>query len=332
VSALSQYQEKLKAMPHSGGGGLHTALLSMSNLGALAGLARAQVFADLRAHVQGSRRVPDVEIRQAVDKAFDERGQPGHGAGHAPQWQGVVRPPIIDARKMLTAILQRGAKAEENDLVARSPVKPGEHIDRHSDQLLMELYEQDDLLFMGERYDIGGPLTLQPVSAWLKDSLAGAYTPQHICPNPLTGATAPTKTGKLSKRCDASIKDLRFCVVEFDSKPTVLREPTEADGPWARAEQIQFWAGALLFGWPVAALIDSGGKSIHAWLQVKAQDLVDWKRQVRDGMFGRFLVPMGADSACCNPSRLSRTPGHQRRETGRWQRLLYLNPQPEIKP
>ena len=197
MSASSQYIEKLKAMPHSGGGGLHTALLGMANLGALAGLPREQVFADLRANVQGTRRVSDAEIRQAINKAFDERGQLGHGVRHEPQWQAVVRPPI-DARKMLNAILHRGGDAQEGDLVARSPVKPTENPDCQNDQLLLGLYGQDDQLFIGERYDNGETFTLQLVSAWLRDSLAGAYAPPHVCPNPMTGKLGLTKSGKPS--------------------------------------------------------------------------------------------------------------------------------------
>ncbi len=328
MSALSRYIEQLKVLPHSGGGGLHTALLGMANLGALAGLPREQVLADLRANVQGTRRVSDAEIRQAINKAFDERGQPGHGVKHEPQWQAVVRPPI-DALKLHKAIQGRGADAREEDLVALSPVKPSEHIDCQTIQLLKELYAPWDTLFMGERFDTGGSSTLQQVSAWLKDAMEGAFAPPHVCPNPLTGQAAPTKSGTLSMRCDACVKDYRYCIVEFDVKPEVLRDPTECTAPWAREEQIRFWAGALAFGWPIAALIDSGGKSIHGWIQVNAKDEADWNAQVRGEIFDRFLVPMGADGACCNPSRLSRLPGHQRSETGRWQRLLFLNPQPE---
>jgi len=280
MSAPSRYIEQLKVLPHSGGGGLHTALLSMANLGALAGLSREQVFADLRANVQGTRRVSDAEIRQAINKAFDERGQPGRGGRREPQWQAVVRPPI-DARKMLDAILQHGADAQEEDLIALSPVKPSEHFYCQNDQLFLELYDQNDHLFMGERYDNGEAFTLQQISAWLRDSLAGAHAPPHVCPNPLTGKPGLTKDGKPSMRCDDCVKDHRFCVVEFDAKPAVLREPTEAVTPWAREEQIQFWAGALAFGWPIAALIDSGGKSIHGWIQVNATDASDWNVRVR---------------------------------------------------
>jgi hypothetical protein len=44
------------------------------------------------------------------------------------------------------------------------------------------------------------------------------------------------------------------------------------------------------------------------------------------------LCPLGCDPACRNESRLSRLPGHFRREKNAWQRLLYLNPDPEGNP
>ena len=78
--------------------------------------------------------------------------------------------------------------------------------------------------------------------------------------------------------------------------------------------------------------IDSGGKSIHAWLRINLPDRAAWDKLVRYELYGETgrLTRLGADRACCNPARLSRLPGHYRRDTaeapGRWQRLLYLNP------
>jgi hypothetical protein len=105
-----------------------------------------------------------------------------------------------------------------------------------------------------------------------------------------------------------------------------LREPTQTAEAWPRESQCQFWAGALAFKWPIAALIDSGGKSIHAWLKVDAIDAADWEAKVEGELFARFLVPCGVDSSCKNESRLSRMPGHFRTEKKRWQKIIYLNP------
>jgi hypothetical protein len=81
---------------------------------------------------------------------------------------------------------------------------------------------------------------------------------------------------------------------------------------------------------PILALIDSGGKSIHAWLDVQKLSSIttcdEWTREIKIGLYERVLIPLGVDRACCNPSRLSRLPGFFRSETGRFQRLLWLSP------
>jgi len=71
-------------------------------------------------------------------------------------------------------------------------------------------------------------------------------------------------------------------------------------------------------------LIDSGGKSIHAWIRVDCPDRNAWERAIEQELFGQWLAPMGVDLACRNESRLSRLPGHYRVDTGNRQRLLFL--------
>jgi hypothetical protein len=93
-----------------------------------------------------------------------------------------------------------------------------------------------------------------------------------------------------------------------------------------RGLQIAFWSAARL---PIVALIDSGGKSVHAWiavqeLGVEVATAEQWDAQIRRRLYG-LLTPMGADPACANPSRLSRLPGHYRAEKKTWQRVLWLS-------
>ncbi|MFC1451857.1 hypothetical protein ACFLSJ_00770 [Verrucomicrobiota bacterium] len=125
----------------------------------------------------------------------------------------------------------------------------------------------------------------------------------------LTGDLGPTKNGGMSFRADSCIASFRFATVEFDSVPM--------------DEQAAFWAGVDL---PVAAIIDSGGKSLHGWVRVDRPDREAWEWDVEIGLFARRLVPLGVDAACRNEARLSRMPGFHRAETKRWQRLLYLAP------
>jgi len=91
-------------------------------------------------------------------------------------------------------------------------------------------------------------------------------------------------------------------------------------------EQLKFWSSAKL---PVVALIHSGGKSIHAWIDVQKRAKVecaeDWQTHIRGYLHDRLLAPLGVDAACSNPARLSRLPGHYREEKGQYQRLLWLS-------
>ena len=112
-------------------------------------------------------------------------------------------------------------------------------------------------------------------------------------------------------RCDAAVCKFKFAVLEFDSL--------------SRTEQFAFWKACLL---PLVALIDSGNKSIHGWIRVPdVHTLDEWKIKIEQKFFDQCLKPLGIDTACKNPSHMSRLPGCIRQETGRWQRLLYLNPE-----
>jgi hypothetical protein len=101
-------------------------------------------------------------------------------------------------------------------------------------------------------------------------------------------------------------------VVEFDDIPL--------------EDQCKFWSAINLH---IVALIDSGGKSIHGWVDVQKHCAVEsydqWAVLVKDRLYGRILKPLGVDGACSNPSRLSRLPGHFRVEKGAYQRLLWMS-------
>ena len=74
---------------------------------------------------------------------------------------------------------------------------------------------------------------------------------------------------------------------------------------------------------PVAALVSSGGKSVHAIVKVDAPDKTEYDRRV--GFLYEFLERHGVsiDKQNRNPSRLSRLPGATRR--GKVQQLLGVN-------
>ncbi len=299
---MQRYEEALRNLPPSGGGGCHSALLRVANFGLRAGLTNEQLFRDLRATVRGSRRVPDSEIMAAINRAAQDYQSPSN----TPRWTPPPEP-AIDGKATLQAILARGDGFTEADLWHISPVRPDWPPEEDAIRVLEALYSPADRLFAGGRCDPG---PVRTVAEWCAAFRAGASVPEHIIPNPLTGQLAPTKDGKPSLRADACVSEYRCAVAEFDNM--------------SREDQIRFWAGCRL---PVFALLDSGGKSIHAWLMIPGVTTAEqWARDVGGLLYQQHLVPLGVDPTCRNPSRLSRMPGHFRRDKGRMQCVLFLAP------
>jgi hypothetical protein len=296
---IERYHDALRNIPPSGGGGCHTALLRIANLGRLAGIGRDQVAQDLATNVHGIRRVLRGEIEAAVSKSINSPFT-AHISSARP-------PPLVDGHKLLNAIVERGAAFKEVDLWEASRIRIDWRPEDDAIEILRRLYHPEDRLFAGARYEADSDHVL-PVSEWISRIERGIAVPEHFIPNVLSGQQGQTKNGKRSYRADSCVAGFRFAVVEFDAMP--------------RIQQITFWAGAPL---PVVALIDSGGKSIHGWIRIDAANADEWAQRVENTLF-TLLTAVGADGACKNEARLSRMPGHFRAERGHWQRLLYLDP------
>lgn len=115
---------------------------------------------------------------------------------------------------------------------------------------------------------------------------------------------------------DKHVTAFRYALVEFDGIPLDL--------------QISFLSKVPL---PIAAILTSGGKSVHAWVKIEAENFKDYEATVEQ--MRNLLTPYGIDRVNKNPSRLSRLVGVTRKVgatgDGR-QKLLYLNPNPMQKP
>ncbi|MCK5680566.1 hypothetical protein KAI46_07130 [bacterium] len=307
MSALEKYEYAVTNLPASGGDGCNLALLGAANHGVYAGIDPQQIHDDLRNHVHGSRHVSDQEISRAIKKAQHDKGD---NVVHYNFEEKKIRP-VFNSEAARNKIMALGAGVEEADIWEASPVRIDWGHKEDPINLLSHLYQDDDLIFMGERYSSGKlGKTIMTATEWQQYFRSGGKTLPHIIPNPLTGEKGLTRDGKPTLRGDSCIKSFRYAVVEFDNI--------------SREEQFAFWWGVNL---PVAALIDSGNKSIHGWVKIDGiDDTETWTEQVEQELFKNLLVPLGVDGACKNEARLSRLPGHQR-NNGRRQRLLYLAPE-----
>jgi hypothetical protein len=306
---IEHYEDRLRSLPPSGGGGCHTALLGCANVGVRAGIDPERVFEDLRQHVHGSRPVSDREIREAVTKAASESRAPVPAlTAISARYPGKAH----DGKEIIRRLSEPGRGCQDVDLAERSPVRIDWPPEEDAWHVIEALYGPDEQLYIGPpRGPVRPGHEIRAAADWIGTFRASPPPFPHIIPNPLTGRTAPRADGSgTTLRGDACVAAFRYAVVEFDEL--------------SREEQLAFWWSARL---PVAVLVDSGGKSIHGWIRVQGVYGADgWTRVVEEYLFGRLLNPLGVDGACRNESRLSRLPGHWRQENGNWQRLLYLAP------
>ncbi len=163
------------------------------------------------------------------------------------------------------------------------------------------LYDQEDFLFLGDKFDAKKRQHVMLRNSWIK--AIEAYGVQHpfICLNPVSPRGALNDDGVLSFRTKRNIAKHKYSLFENDNVD--LRD------------QSVFWYKMILKGFPVMALTFSGNKSLHAVVETQLHEIENLK-----AVFTR----LGFDSKTFDPARQSRLPGHWREDTQKFQKLLYL--------
>ncbi len=230
-----------------------------------------------------------------------------------------IKKPVIDPCTAIEKFL-KGERHGEADLWEASPIRPDEHsVDGVC--LLGALYQPGEMINFVTEYKMteqkDGKQKPVPkgfgqsvernelMDAWsfeMPQSAAGGWMRM----NPVDGFGVS----------DSNITAFRFILLEFDNIPLDL--------------QIGLFCKLPL---PIAAIITSGGKSIHAWVKVDSVDAKSYKDDV--GLVLAVMAHFGIDGKNKNPGRLSRLVGVTRKldavGDGR-QRILYLNPNPTQRP
>ena len=304
--------------------------IAMSLLGQ--GVNTAAVFAQLRGAYKDD--MSDHELNEIIKWAASKNPQP---CGYSPY------PTNINARSFRQPILPERVSAEqaianaekwlgdfrcyEYDLWFISPWRSPEDWRLNAVMLCAALYGKEEYInvvtdFTLEQKD--GKQKANPLGAgttllrddwmcWIRDKgvpqrEAGAW----IRPNPVK----EHGTGKNGAFCDCDVTSYRFCLLESDDLPLEL--------------QLSLWARLPL---PIAAIIDTGGRSAHSWVMMNCKSAEEYQAKV--GRIYTLLARFGICPNNKNPSRLSRLPGAQR-EIGKRgdgaQKLLYLNPEPREAP
>jgi len=318
LKRFEKYQADLQQIP-APGNGCHPFLLTVANRGVWAGLEDDVIIEDITRNIpQGQRLIPRREIEQAVERARADsekpRGTPPPRRDSGFGWALTARLVVQYAGKVL------------EDLRALSPVVVPVEPAAQCRLALSRLYAPTDWLFIGQaRACAVRNFNLKTAASWLGSVARSGQVPaEHLMLNALTGNAGKTLAGGESFRCgEAVAKPVRFFLVEFDG----LTEERQA----------AFWFGVITEDLlDVAALVHSGGKSVHGWVRVPAAvtDKVRWRAYV-DLLFDCWLSPredgvpaeLRADRACRDAGRLTRCPGWLRADRGnRQQSLLFLKP------
>lgn len=306
-----KFFDRLRALPPTGQG-FHTALMGCVNYGILAGLSEHQIFALVKVSIppDGSRKVLDRELSDAIKKAAADI--PTYTGNRRSGYVAPPPKPISNGQATRQRMIESSAISDEADLWESSPVRTDWEPAEDAHHFMERMFHPDEQVFIGGSKAPGIIGTnICTAKDWIEYFQRGGQTAPHIIINPLSGESALTKSGDAQTyRGDNNVKAFKYCLVEFDDL--------------SREDQIRFWTSPAARKLPVACLVDTGGKSIHAWLRLSGiRSMDDWAKEIKSKLYDQFLIPLGVDAACSNPARLSRLPGHLR--DGKYQRILWMN-------
>jgi hypothetical protein len=176
------------------------------------------------------------------------------------------------------------------DMFEESPQKLDEDFnDYHG---MLSLFKPDDIVWIGAVKDSGNhPQNFRKVEEWIRThSPVGQFT---------TGAVF--KYGTISRSND-NVDIRRYLVVESD----VLTKPQMGAVFRVMREK---------FKMKLYAIVDTGGKSLHAWFE--SPPCEKYEKQLK-----AFIIPLGCDPATFKPSQPIRMPGAKRED--KTQSLLWF--------
>lgn len=134
--------------------------------------------------------------------------------------------------------------------------------------------------------------------------------------NPVNGELKVNAAGHESARSEPNVTSFRHVVIESDDADPDL---------WLRA-----WVTLKL---PIVSITESGNPDscAHVLVRINAASKADWTAIVEKHFKRGLLAALGADLKVMTAVRLTRLPNVHRLNKGGFQRLLYLNPNPEPK-
>ncbi len=290
--------------PPAAGAGVHAFLFSVARQ-LHTHMDPGQIAAELERATMGcERRVTQREIQDAVNNSNAVSWQPDKPRRGSPPVRRdpiALRPrerwPAVDGnlREALLLDAYRLGVTGVESLVTASPRRDPWLIT--CDEWLELLFPPDALLCLA---------TDHPATARTRCASEWTWGPADACglivPSPMTAATGKGLDGRTSHRCLDNTGPRRWLVLEFDLWEG---KPMPKDDQ-ARLHMVLRDVAAVM-GWPRLELVlDSGGKSLHAWFgpcagEETARELMNYARM------------LGADTATWNRCQLVRLPRGLRR-------------------
>jgi len=189
---------------------------------------------------------------------------------------------------------------------------------------LKSLFQKTDVVWMGGKYDSGLPKMrrhFKTAAMWQEEPELNA---PFICPSTF-------KLGSYSRK-NENILTRPYIVLEGDAVDLGCAEKLRRKEPLTDSDKARNRAACLavinffrIFStFELRAIVDSGSKSIHGWFDAPDAEEI--------GALKVILPALGFDPSVLRPSQPVRFPGVFRRDSNRWQQLLYLAPAAHAQP
>lgn len=238
------------------------------------------------------RTVSESEIRNAIENSRATAWKPS-GTGARPQARPRPKWPEVNAKKIER--LERENPFALLQLERLSPVKIS--LENHDPECILErLFPGNPLLCVakGVSKAIVAPRKSLP-------SLEGGFS--HIVPSPMSKPEGTNQQGKPSVRCLDNTGRRAYLVTEFDQ-----------GSPERQSAVILHLS---LFA-PLVMVVDSAGKSFHAWFHCANLDEAEIRK------FFSYAVSLGADPATWTRCQLVRMPLGWRPEKDKTQEVVFF--------
>lgn len=201
-------------------------------------------------------------------------------------------------------ITARQQVSKENAAIRNAqPAKLPEPFEAGFEAILLSAFEEGEGVCVGGTFENADGefkpdkgVTL-PREKWLERirDCGGVFSKMHSSKEGHYLRVNPMRIDPKSKNTNDDVTSFRHCLVEFDSDKDGKDIPKEKQ------------MGAFLAsGLPISAILDSGNKSLHAWVRVDAEDKAQYEERAAQ-VYALFECDE-FDSQNHNPNRYSRCP------------------------